>query len=73
MAVRSDSVRSGMPVSQIASQRYFMMALIVATAMTHYSFPGRFMLLSEFPTDPDIRLDRSIDWCRGASIETGPC
>ena len=32
------------------------MALIVFAAMMHYSFPGRFALLSEFPTDPDIRL-----------------
>ena len=36
------------------------MALIVTAAMLHYSFPGRFSLLSEFPTDPEIRLT-SID------------
>ena len=50
-----NSIRSGMPVSQMAFSAIFM-ALIVAVAMVHYSFPGRFALLSEFPTDPDIRL-----------------
>ncbi|WP_413721084.1 ABC transporter permease [Silicimonas sp. MF1-12-2] len=54
------SVRSGMPVSQIVFSAVFM-GLIVAAAMLHYSFPGRFDLLSAFPTDPDIRLV-SIDW-----------
>ncbi|MEM6276417.1 MAG: ABC transporter permease subunit [Pseudomonadota bacterium] len=49
------SIRSGMPVSQIAFSAVFM-ALLVAVAMVHYSFPGRFDLLSAFPTDPDIRL-----------------
>ncbi|MEL7397912.1 MAG: ABC transporter permease subunit [Pseudomonadota bacterium] len=50
-----NSIRSGMPVSQMAFSAIFM-ALIVAVAMVHYSFPGRFVLLSDFPTDPDIRL-----------------
>ena len=50
-----NSIRSGMPVSQMAFSAIFM-ALIVAVAMVHYSFPGRFALLSDFPTDPDIRL-----------------
>ncbi|GFE65182.1 hypothetical protein KIN_22560 [Litoreibacter roseus] len=54
------SVRSGMPVSQIVFSAVFM-ALIVLAAMLHYSLPGRFDLLSKFPTDPDIRLT-SIDW-----------
>lgn len=53
------AIRSGMPVSQIVFSAIFMV-LIVATAMMHYSFPGRFTLLSEFPTDPVIRLG-SID------------
>ncbi|WP_299731499.1 ABC transporter permease subunit [uncultured Tateyamaria sp.] len=53
------AIRSGMPVSQIVFSAIFMV-LIVATAMLHYSFPGRFTLLGEFPTDPDIRLG-SID------------
>ncbi len=49
------SIRSGMPVSQIVFSALFMV-LIVAVAMIHYSFPGRFALLDAFPTDPDIRL-----------------
>ncbi|WP_435310537.1 ABC transporter permease subunit [Primorskyibacter sedentarius] len=53
------SIRSGMPVSQIVFSTVFMV-LIVAAAMMHYSFPGRFSLLSDFPTDPGIRLT-SID------------
>ena len=54
------TIRSGMPVAHIAFSAVFMVAIVV-TAMVHYSFPGRFSLLSEFPTDPDIRLT-SIDW-----------
>ena len=49
------SIRSGMPVPQIVFSAAFMV-LIVAVAMVHYSFPGRFELLSAFPTHPDIRL-----------------
>lgn len=49
------TIRSGMPVVQIVFSAVFM-ALIVFAAMMHYSFPGRFELLSDFPTDPDIRL-----------------
>ncbi|MEM7192280.1 MAG: ABC transporter permease subunit [Pseudomonadota bacterium] len=49
------SIRSGLPQSQIVFSAVFMV-LIVAVAMVHYSFPGRFNLLSAFPTDPDIRL-----------------
>jgi glycine betaine/proline transport system permease protein len=49
------SVRSGLPVTHIVLSAIFM-ALIVFAAMMHYSFPGRFGLLSNFPTDPDIRL-----------------
>ncbi|MCV2887248.1 ABC transporter permease [Ruegeria aquimaris] len=54
------TIRFGMPVPQIVFSAVFM-ALIVAAAMLHYSFPGRFPLLASFPTDPDIRLI-SIDW-----------
>ncbi len=57
------TIRSGMPVSHIVLSAVFMV-LIVATAMLHYSFPGRFSLLSHFPTDPDIRLT-SINWVEG--------
>ena len=54
------SIRSGMPVSQIVFSAIFM-GLVVLAAMLHYSFPGRYDLLTNFPTDPDIRLT-SIDW-----------
>jgi len=53
------SVRSGLPVTHIVLSAIFM-ALIAFAAMMHYSFPGHFSLLSNFPTDPDIRLG-SID------------
>ncbi len=62
------SIRSAMPVSQIAFSAIFML-LIVFAAMMHYSFPGRFSLLSQFPTDPNIRLtgiswvEDFIAWC----------
>ena len=54
------TIRSGLPPQQIVFSAVFMV-LIAATAMLHYSFPGRFSLLSAFPTDPDIRLT-SIAW-----------
>ncbi len=54
------SIRSGLPVSQIAFSGVFM-ALIVIAAVLHYSFPDRFEILGEFPTDPNYRLS-SIDW-----------
>ena len=49
------SIRSGMPPSQIIFSAVFMI-LIVGVAMVHYSFPGRFEILTDFPTDPNIRL-----------------
>jgi glycine betaine/proline transport system permease protein len=49
------TVRSGLPINHIVFSAIFMV-LIVTAAMLHYSFPGRFSLLSEFPTDPEIRL-----------------
>ena len=62
------TIRSGLPAHQIAFSAIFMV-LIVCTAMLHYSFPGRFSLLSAFPTDADIRLtgiqwvEDFIAWC----------
>ena len=53
------SLRSGLPVTHIVLSAIFM-GLVAFAAMMHYSFPGRFTLLSDFPTDPDIRLG-SID------------
>ena len=54
------TVRSGMPVTHIILSALFMV-LIVFAAMLHYSFPGRFELLSQFPTHPEIRLT-GIRW-----------
>ncbi|WP_368345805.1 ABC transporter permease subunit [Pelagovum sp. HNIBRBA483] len=54
------SIRSGMAVSQIAFSAAFM-ALVVLAAMVHYSLPGRFELLTNFPTTTGIRLT-SIEW-----------
>jgi glycine betaine/proline transport system permease protein len=50
------TVRSGLPVSQIIFSAIFM-ALIAIAAMLHYSLPGRFDILTEFPTNPEYRLD----------------
>lgn len=50
-----NTIRSGMPVSQIVFSAAFMI-LIVLASILHYSFPGQFSLLAAFPTDPDIRL-----------------
>jgi len=50
-----NTIRSGMPVSQIAFSAIFVIMIVLASVL-HYSFPDRFSLLSAFPTDPDIRL-----------------
>ena len=49
------TIRSGLSHRQLILSTLFM-AVIVGTAMYHYSFPGQFEALAEFPTDPDIRL-----------------
>lgn len=54
------SIRSGVSPRQVILSSLFM-AVIVGTAMYHYSFPGQLDTLAEFPTDPDIRLT-SIVW-----------
>ncbi|WP_299410501.1 proline/glycine betaine ABC transporter permease [uncultured Roseobacter sp.] len=54
------SIRSGLPLQHIVFSAIFMI-LIVLAAMLHYSLPGRFTLLSEFPTNPEYRLT-SIAW-----------
>lgn len=62
------TVRSGLPMSNIICSAVFM-ALIVLAAMIHYSFPGRFMILTEFPTNPEYRLtainevEAFFAWC----------
>jgi glycine betaine/proline transport system permease protein len=54
------SLRSGLPVSHVVFSA-IVMVLIVIAAVLHYSLPGRFSVLSDFPTDPDYRLN-SIAW-----------
>ena len=51
---------SGMPPQQMIFSGIFMI-IIVAAAMLHYSFPGGYPLLSNFPTLPEIRLT-AIGW-----------
>jgi glycine betaine/proline transport system permease protein len=54
------SLPSGLPVAHIALAVGFCLLIVVA-AMLHYSLPGAFPILTEFPTDRDIRLT-SISW-----------
>ncbi|MGI9406879.1 MAG: ABC transporter permease, partial [Hyphomicrobiaceae bacterium] len=54
------SIPFGMPVRHMVLSTIFV-AVILAAAMMHYSFPGSFPLLNSFPTDPGIRLT-SIKW-----------
>lgn len=53
-------IRSGMPVQHIVFSAAFMI-FITCAAMVHYSFPGTYAILSDFPTNPDYRLT-SIAW-----------
>ncbi len=53
------SLSHGLPTSHVFFSAVFIVAIVCA-AMLHYSFPGRFAMLSDFPTNPDIRL-MSID------------
>ena len=48
-------IRSGMPRADMALSALFF-AIITGAATLHYTLPGQFGLLSDFPTDPDIRL-----------------
>jgi glycine betaine/proline transport system permease protein len=54
------SISSGMPVRHIVLATVFVLVTFAAT-VTHYSFPGAYPLLIDFPTNPDIRLE-SIAW-----------
>ena len=49
------SLRSGLPLTQIIFSTIFTI-LIVFAAMAHYISPGRFAILTDFPTDIDFRL-----------------
>ena len=59
---------SGLPLPHMLLSAIFAI-LIVSAAMLHYSFPGAFPLLTEFPTHRDIRLtgvswvEAFIAWC----------
>ena len=62
------SLPAGMPIPHMALSAVFCV-LIMITAMVHYSFPGMFPILTEFPTHGDIRLtavgwvEDFIAWC----------
>jgi glycine betaine/proline transport system permease protein len=57
----SDStITFGMPVKHMVLSTVFVIMIVVATVI-HYSFPGAFQLLIDFPTNPNIRLT-SIKW-----------
>ena len=49
------SIRAGMPQPHIIFSAIFMFLIVLASVL-HYSFPGQFSLLSDFPTYPSIRL-----------------
>ncbi|MCP4335374.1 MAG: ABC transporter permease subunit [Gammaproteobacteria bacterium] len=54
------SIVTGMTVGHIALSVLFIVVIVVAT-VTHYSFPGVYPWLIEFPTEHGIRLT-SIGW-----------
>ncbi len=54
------SIRHAMPARDIVLSAIFMVT-IVGAAMLHYSFPGTYPILSDFPTFPEIRLT-AISW-----------
>lgn len=54
------SIPSGRPPGRTLLATVFTV-LVIAAAALHYSFPGRFPLLAEFPTDPEMRLV-AISW-----------
>jgi glycine betaine/proline transport system permease protein len=49
------TIRSSLPVSNIIFSALFVI-LIIAAAVFHYSFPGKIVILSNFPTNPEYRL-----------------
>ena len=57
------SIAAGMPVKHIVLSVVFV-SVIIFTTVTHYSFPGAYPLLIDFPTDAVIRLT-SIKWVEG--------
>ena len=63
-----NTIPSGMPLPHMVLSAVFAV-LIAATAMVHYSFPGAYAVLTEFPTYGEIRLtgvravEDFIAWC----------
>ena len=53
-------ISSGLPLKHILLASCFVLLIFLST-VTHYSFPGVYPLLSEFPTEQWIRLN-SIGW-----------
>lgn len=53
-------INAGMSLKHIVLSITFFAVIIIATTL-HYSFPGAYNFLSEFPTKPEIRLT-SIAW-----------
>ncbi len=54
------TIPSGMPLKHMAFSAIFVVIIVIA-AMLHYSFPGAYPALTDFPTDPGIRLT-AIKW-----------
>ena len=54
------SISAGMPMRHILLSAVFVCITVTATVL-HYSFPGVYPMLIDFPTDPQIRLS-SIEW-----------
>lgn len=54
------TISAGMPMKQIALSTGFVLIIFAATVV-HYSFPGAYPALIEFPTEPGIRLT-GIKW-----------
>jgi len=59
----NSNIASGMSVKSMVLSAVFVSMIVVATVI-HYSFPGAYPLLIDFPTEPNIRLT-SIDWVEG--------
>ena len=57
------AIVSGMPAKHLALSTAFVSVSIIATVL-HYSFPGAYSLLIDFPTEASIRL-KSIEWVEG--------
>ncbi|MDE0281613.1 MAG: ABC transporter permease subunit [Gammaproteobacteria bacterium] len=56
------TVAHGISGMRMGLSGFFFIVVVVACVM-HYSFPGRFTLLVEFPTNPEYRLT-AIDWVK---------